>query len=201
MFFLFRVIRRAIGSLISLVLLAGLLLVGYVYYTGGQDQRTPTDAIVVLGASQFDGEPSPVFANRLDHSLDLILHDVAPVIITIGGKQPGDRFTEASAGRNYLIDSGLLPDQVIAIPTGGDTLESMTAVQVLLKKRGWDHITVVSDPAHVARIKIIAGNLGITSESSPTEIGPGTEITTDYIIREVGGILHFLVIDRWSVSS
>lgn len=201
MFFLIRQIRRAIGSLVSLLILAGVILVGYLLYGAHQDQRTHTDAIVVLGASQFDGEPSPVFANRLDHALDLILHDVAPVIITVGGKQPGDRFTEASAGRNYLIDSGLLPDQVIAVPTGGDTLESMTAVQVLLKKRGWDHITVVSDPAHVARIKIIAGNLGIASESSPTKIGPGTEVTTDYVIREVGGILHFLVIDRWSVSS
>jgi uncharacterized SAM-binding protein YcdF (DUF218 family) len=199
MFLLFKLIRRALSSLVSLTLLAGLLLVGYVYYTAHQDQRVSTDAIVVLGASQFDGEPSPVFANRLDHALDLILHDVAPVIITVGGKQPGDRFTEASAGRNYLIDSGLLADQVIAIPTGGDTLESMTAVAVLLKKKGWDHITVVSDPAHLARIKLIAGNLEITSESSPTEIGPGSELTAEYVIREVGGILHFFVLDRWGL--
>lgn len=201
MFLLFKLIRRAVSSLISLVLLAGLLLVGYVYYTAHQDQRTKTEAIVVLGASQFDGEPSPVFANRLDHALELTLQDVAPVIITVGGKQPGDRFTEASAGRNYLIDSGLLPEQVLAIPTGGDTLESMTAVAVLLKKKGWNHITVVSDSAHLARIKIIAGNLDIVSESSPTEIGPGSEITPEYVVREVGGILHFLVLDRWGVTA
>lgn len=201
MFFLLRTVRRAVSSVTSLLLLAALLLVGYVYYTAHQDQRTPTDAIVVLGASQFDGQPSPVFANRLDHALDLILRDVAPVIITVGGKQPGDRFTEASAGRNYLIDSGLLPHQVIAIPTGGDTLESLTAVAVLLKKKEWTHITVVSDPAHIARIKIIAGNLGFASESSPTTVGPGSEITPDYIVREVGGILHFLVLDRWGVTA
>lgn len=201
MFLLFKLLRRAVSSMVSLVLLAGLLLVGYVYYNAHQDQRLKTDAIVVLGASQFDGEPSPVFANRLDHALDLILRDVAPVIITVGGKQPGDRFTEASAGRNYLIDSGLLPEQVIAIPTGADTLESMTAVAVLLEKRGWTHITVVSDPSHVARIKIIAGNLDIISESSPTSIGPGSEITPEYVVREVGGILHFLILDRWGITA
>lgn len=190
-----------ISSVFSLLLLFGLATTGLVYFNANQDERTKTDVIVVLGAAQFNGEPSPVFANRLDHALELILLDVAPVIVTVGGKQPGDRFTEASAGRNYLIDSGLNPNQVIAIPTGSDTLESLTAVSVLLNKKKWHNVTLVSDPAHMARTQAIATHFGFAAFTSPTSGGPGSEMDLDYLVRETGGLLHFWVLDQWSTQS
>jgi len=197
MFLPLRLARRLIASSLSLVVLVGCVAAGLIVYNAYQDQRTHTDAIVVLGAAQFNGTPSPVFANRLDHAMDLILQDVAPVIITVGGKQPGDRYTEAGSGRAYLIDGGLTEKQVIAIPTGSDTLESLTAVAVLLHKNGWTSITVVSDPAHMARIKSISDALGFSTKTSPTSGGPGSELTIEYVARETAGLLHFWAIDQW----
>lgn len=201
MFFIPKLIGKMISSVFSLLLLFGLATTGFVYFNANQDERTKTDVIVVLGAAQFNGEPSPVFANRLDHALELILLDVAPVIVTVGGKQPGDRFTEASAGRNYLIDSGLNPNQIIAIPTGSDTLESLTAVSVLLNKKKWHNVTLVSDPAHMARTQAIATHFGFAAFTSPTSGGPGSEMDLDYLVRETGGLLHFWVLDQWSAQS
>lgn len=200
MFFIPRLIGRLISSALSFVLLLGLGTTGFVYFNAHQDERTKSDVIVVLGAAQFNGDPSPVFANRLDHALELILLDVAPVIVTVGGKQPGDRYTEASAGRNYLIDSGLSPEQVIAIPTGSDTLESLTAVTVLMRKKKWNSMTLVSDPAHMARTQAIASHFGFAAFTSPTVGGPGSDMDLDYLVRETGGLLHFWILDQWSAQ-
>jgi uncharacterized SAM-binding protein YcdF (DUF218 family) len=199
MFLLFGLARRIIASAISFVILLGFVGVGYVVYYSKADQRETTDVIVVLGASQFDGEPSPVFANRLDHALELVMLDVASSVITVGGKQPGDRFTEASAGRQYLIASGLSPDQVFAVPTGSDTLSSLEAVAVQAKKRGFSRVTLVSDPAHMARVRFIAAGLGLEVFSSPTSSGAGTTVDLDYVVREVGGIAHYFLLDRWGI--
>ena len=200
MFFIPRLIGKMVSSVLSLLILFGLGTAGFVYFNAKQDERNKSDVIVVLGAAQFNGEPSPVFANRLDHALELILLDVAPVIVTVGGKQPGDRFTEASAGRNYLIDSGLTAKQVIAIPTGSDTLESLTAISILMKKKEWNSVTLVSDPAHMARTQAIATHFGFAAFTSPTSGGPGTDLTLDYLVRETGGLLHFWILDQWSTQ-
>ena len=199
MFRLGRFVVRLVSSLISLILLAVVAAAGYVIYESRQQDDSPTQAIVVLGAAQFDGEPSPVLANRLDHALELATAEVAPLVLTVGGKRPGDRFTEASAGRNYLIDSGLLPDQVIAIPTGSDTFSSLEAVANYALKHDLHSLTIVSDPAHVARVKAIAERLGLYANVSPTASGPGSEVTPDYLVREVGGLLQFWLVRSWSL--
>ncbi len=201
MFLGFKLVRRIFSAAFSLVLLSIFGLAGFVVYNGKQIDLTPTDAIVVLGASQFDGDPSPVFANRLDRALDVMLLEVAPVVITVGGKQPGDRFTEASAGRQYLIDSGLLPDQVRSIPTGSDTLTSLKAVAVFLNKIDAKKVTVVSDPAHVTRAKFILQSLGFEVTLAPTLNGPGTSFNLDYLVREVAGTLQFFAFEQWGINA
>jgi uncharacterized SAM-binding protein YcdF (DUF218 family) len=177
------------------------MLAGWVHVNGRQIQLEPSDAIVVLGASQFDGDPSPVFANRLDRALEVSLLGVSDQIITVGGKQPGDRFTEASAGRDYLIDSGLKPKKIEAIPTGSDTVSSLQAVAVYLNKISAETVTVVSDPAHVTRSKIILEKLGFEVFLAPTLNGPGSEFKLEYQLREVAGILHFWLIDQWGIDA
>ena len=145
---------------------------GRIWWVARQDARPPSDAIVVLGASQFDGRPSSWFAARLAHALDLYEEDVAARIITVGGNQPGDRFTEASAGRRWLVDRGVDPEVVIALGVGADTLESMRAVDDLYEEERWDSAVLVTDPWHSLRARTMARDLGIDAETSPTRQGP-----------------------------
>lgn len=160
----------------------------------------PSDAIVVLGAAQFNGTPSPVFATRLDHAKDLYLQGVAPTIITVGGNQPGDLFTEAEAGKMYLEDAGVAPESIIAVPTGEDTLTSLTAVAEEMAERGLSSITVVSDPTHMARSLAIADRLGMVAQPNGTNAGDGTNVTAEYVARETVGYLYFVFAQQWPVE-
>lgn len=164
---------------------------------GGVDDRRASDAIVVLGAAQYDGQPSPVLASRLDHAKTLYRQSVAPRIITVGGKQPGDRTTEARAGMNYLVDHGVAATDVAAVPVGRDTKQSMIAVAKMAKREGWDNVTLVSDPAHMARVDAIARQVGFTTHLSPTRRGDGSSLTGEYVARETAGWLAFNIVQRW----
>ncbi len=125
-------------------------------------------AIVVLGAAQYDGRPSPVFEGRLDHAALLWEQGRADLVVTVGGNQPGDRTTEAAAGRRYLLQHGVPDSAVVAIPVGNTTLESLEAAADHLLENGVTTAFLVSDPWHNARIKAMAGDLGITGYASAT---------------------------------
>jgi uncharacterized SAM-binding protein YcdF (DUF218 family) len=195
MFSPFKWLRRIISSIISFILIIVLGTAAFIYIQSSKDERTPSDAIIVLGAAQFDGTPTEIFANRLDHAYELVETGVAPRVITVGGKQPGDRFTEAQAGKKYLVAKGLKRSRIFAVPMGSDTYESIAAIALLMKMKNWNSVTVVSDPAHVARSKIIMQAFGFEAFSSPTQSGPGTEIGVDYLVRETGGTLQFLFLN------
>ena len=125
-------------------------------------------AIGVLGAAQYDGRPSPVFEGRLDHAALLWEQGRADLVVTVGGNQPGDRTTEAAAGRRYLLQHGVPDSAVVAIPVGNTTLESLEAAADHLLENGVTTAFLVSDPWHNARIKAMAGDLGITGYASAT---------------------------------
>lgn len=169
---------------------------GWVWYTARQDDRAATDAIVVLGASQYNGVPSPVFEARLRHAQVLYLDGVAPVIVTVGGKQPGDNFTEAAAGRNWLIEVGIPSDRIIAVEEGSDTLQSVRAVSTVFADNAWDEATLVSDPWHSLRSKVMASDHGIDSGTSPSRSGPAViERRTQlwYITRETASLWYYWI--------
>ncbi len=195
MFSPFKWIRRILSAIISFVLIVLVGTAGFIYVQSSKNELDPSDAVIVLGAAQFDGTPTEVFANRLDHAFDLVKTGVAPRVITVGGKQPGDRFTEAQAGKKYLVSKGLKRSKIFAVPMGSDTYESIAAIALLMKMKKWKSVTVVSDPAHVARSKIIMQAFGFDAYSSPTQSGPGTEVSIDYLIRETGGTLQFLFLN------
>ncbi|MFM1787507.1 MAG: hypothetical protein RL228_1457 [Actinomycetota bacterium] len=195
MFSPFKWIRRILSAIISFVLIVLVGTAGFIYVQSSKNELNPSDAVIVLGAAQFDGTPTEVFANRLDHAFDLVKTGVAPRVITVGGKQPGDRFTEAQAGKKYLVSKGLKRSKIFAVPMGSDTYESIAAIALLMKMKNWKSVTVVSDPAHVARSKIIMQAFGFDAYSSPTQSGPGTEVSIDYLIRETGGTLQFLFLN------
>jgi uncharacterized SAM-binding protein YcdF (DUF218 family) len=165
---------------------------GRVWWVARQDQRAPADAIVVLGASQWDGTPTSVFAARLDHAVTLWSDGVSPTVVTVGSKLPGDRFTEAGSGRSYLIDHGVAPSAVLAVPVGHDTWGSLRAVDRLAEREGWDSVVLVSDPWHEFRSREMAERLGLVATTSPTRSGPSVwtrraELTS--IARETAAYL------------
>ena len=196
--------RRALRWVLVLVLLGvvvvPLALAGMVVATARHDDRTPTDAVVVLGAAQFNGRPSPVLEARLQHARSLYDDEVAPRIITVGGNQPGDVTTEAQAGKDWLVQAGTPRASVTAVPTGSDTLGSLSAVAKLMAAKGWTSATIVTDPPHLARSLAIARALGIDAHGSPTSSGSGSSITADYVGRETAGLLWFWLAERRRVD-
>jgi len=188
-----------VAAVVAVLVLVPVAAFGYVWRVALADDRTPTDVILVLGAAQFDGRPSPVLSSRLDHARGLFRDDVAPRVVTMGGNQPGDRFTEASAGKRYLVDAGVPASRVVAVGEGSDTVSSMTAVARLMAERGWTSATLVTDPAHEARSLAIARRLGIDARTSPTTSGDGSAITLEYLARETAGLLWFWAVEQWTV--
>lgn len=129
---------------------------------------TDADAILVLGAAQYEGDPSPVFEGRLEHALLLYDDGRSPLVVVLGGGQAGDSTTEADAGVAYLHDRGVPSSALLSSPVGSTTWESLLAVQPLLQARGVTRVFLVSDPWHNLRIKRMASDLGIVGYASAT---------------------------------
>lgn len=189
------------------VLVAVLIAVAYPAWLGWQiwtqshkDENRSADAIVVLGAAQYDGEPSGVFKARLDQAEYLFLEGLAPTVIVTGGKQAGDRFTEAEAGEMYLVEHGISSDRILGETEGRTTLESLEAVRVLAEEQGIDTILLVSDPLHLERIKRIALDLGFqdafTSYASYERLDRSTATKVKELVHEVGALLAYEFFDR-----
>ncbi len=174
------------------VVLAGVAL-AYVLITYAQvrhqeglDEARQADAIMVLGAAQFNGRPSPVLEARLVHALELWKQGLAPVIVVTGGKQPGDEFTEASSSAAYLISHGV-PDGAIQREVQGKTSwESIAASARFLKAAKRDRVVLVSDPYHSLRIKGIASEVGLTAFSSPTRTSPEQHVASHELKETLG---------------
>ena len=165
-----------------------------IWWTARQDSSPASDAIVVLGSAQYNGVPSSIFEARLEHAITLYDDGVAPVIVTVGGKADGDQFTEAEAGRDYLAATGVPPEALLAIPEGGDTLESIRAVSRTFTEQGWTSAVLVSDPWHAMRAERMAEDAGIEAETSPTRQGPSVYSRTTqvkYIFRETAAYLLY----------
>ena len=193
-----RGLGRALGRSVALLLLAALLVpvvvAARVVQVAGRDQRVPADALVVLGASQLDGRPGSVLQARLDHALQLYQDGLAPLVVTTGGNQEGDRFTEAESAATWLVAAGVPADSVVALPVGGNTLDSLVPVAELAATSGWEQgVLVVSDPWHVYRVRVMADELDIpVAGTSPTRTGPSTEVATrvvGYVARETAGVI------------
>jgi uncharacterized SAM-binding protein YcdF (DUF218 family) len=137
-----------------------------------QDQRRPVDAIVVLGAAQYNGRPSPVLRARLDHALALYRERLAPLVIVTGGVGRGDTISEALVGRRYLLAHGLSSEAASVRPEGRTTMSSMTAVAAWLRGRGLRRVLLVSDPFHMFRLRLEARRTSLEAYTSPTESSP-----------------------------
>lgn len=181
-------------------LLAAVLLTGYstirIWQQGQQDERRPADAIVVLGAAQYDGTPSPVLRARLDHAIDLYRAGVAPAFVVTGGKGPNDRVTEAGAARAYVTRRGVPEAAILDENQGVNTVDSLAGAAVLLRARGMRTAVFVSDRSHMLRVLRIALDQGIDAWGSPTTTSPADATfarRTRAIIHELGGLALYFV--------
>jgi uncharacterized SAM-binding protein YcdF (DUF218 family) len=144
----------------------------HVWQTSRHDGARRAQAVIVLGAAQYDGRPSAVLRARLDHAADLYRRRIAPLVVVTGGKADGDRFTESQAGANYLHAKGVPDDAILREATGRTSWQSLAASSRFLRERGITDVVLVSDPFHAARIRGIATELGLEAATSPTRTSP-----------------------------
>ena len=144
-----------------------------VWDTSSDVSEGDADAAVVLGAAQYDGEPSPVLASRLDRAHELYMDGRVAAIVLTGASVEGDRFTEAYSGFTYLRDEGVAEEDLIIVDDGTSTWESLAASERVLETRGVEKVLLVSDPYHSYRLLGIAKELGLEAGVAPTEATSG----------------------------
>lgn len=196
---------------IRVIVVASLVAVAYfaltvvqVWRVGTNDQARPVDAIVVMGVAQYDGRPSPQLQARLDHVLTLWRGGVADIVVTTGGNQPGDRFTEAEASANYLQEAGVPESAILQETIGASTYESIEGVHALLSARDMDRIVIVTDAYHASRSRMIAQDFGLEAyvSATPSSVVSGNESLRLHA-KEAAGIalaqvIGFRALDRLS---
>jgi len=162
------------------------------------DDRTRSDAIVVMGAAQYDGRPSPVLRARLDHALELYRDGVAPRVVVTGSKRPGDRVTEAYAGLAYLMKRGVPEQSIVVVDDGSSTVESLGASGRVLHRMGVDEVTIVSDAYHSFRLVGIAEEEGLVARISPTDTPYGTgQLLKEWAVVSASRLLGYQRMVRW----
>jgi uncharacterized SAM-binding protein YcdF (DUF218 family) len=200
-------LRRVLQSLGLTVLIAAVYFfvsLLQVWNTGRSADRQPVGAIVVLGAAQYDGRPSPQLQARLDHALELWNLDLASYIVVTGGKQEGDRFTEAAASRKFFESSGVASDLIFEENSGTTTYASLFAVSQVVRDLEIERVLIVSDPFHLLRAKLIANEVGLDASSSSTRtsvIQGGDAFRRN--LQEaagvaIGRIVGFQRVDSWT---
>lgn len=168
-----RVALRTAAALVAAVVVYTAVTFVQVWQASRRDGARKADAIVVLGAAQYDGRPSPVLQARLDHAARLYERKLASVIVVTGGRQPGDRYSEAQASARYLAEEhGVPEDAVLWEPYGRSSWEQIASAARFLQRRDMNEVVLVSDPFHSARIAAIADDRGLDATTSPTRTSP-----------------------------
>lgn len=167
--------KKLLWRLVVLVLLAAVAWVAWVHgqirYYANRDEARPADAIAVFGAAEYDGRPSPVLRARLDHALDLYGRGLAPLIVTLGGGDEGDRNSEGGVGHDYLLAHGVPETAIIAETQSDNTAQSAERLAVIARANHLNRIIVVSDGTHLFRIHALCEHNGLTVYTSPRPVG------------------------------
>ena len=191
-------VRIALGAVALVVLYLGVTF-AQVWLASRHDDASPADAIVVMGAAQWNGVPSPVLRGRLDHAADLYRRGVAPVVIVTGGKQVGDRVTQGFTGYEYLRSKGV-PDEAIKVEVDGtNSFEELSASAGILRRAGLGtEVVIVTDPYHALRAGAIADEVGLAAHVSPTASGGSIEqFGRETVAVAIGRIITFRRLAAW----
>lgn len=182
-------------------IVASVLVLGWTTYriwdVGSRDEQQKADAIVVLGAAQYNGRPSAILRSRLDHAIDLYEAGDARYIVVCGGRAEGDTTTEAASARAYAIQRGVPAAAILAEDRGRTTLESLRGVARVFDDHGLTTAVFVSDRSHMLRVLRIARDEGIVGWGSPTATSPSDSTLQDRVratSHELGGLLLYFVI-------
>ena len=199
-----RRVLKSLGAIFLLAVFYFLVSLLQVWNTGRSADRQPVDAIVVLGAAQYDGRPSPQLQARLDHALELWNLNLASYIVVTGGKQEGDRFTEAQASRKFFESMGVSSNLIFEENSGTTTYASLLAVSQIASQKKIVRVLIVSDPFHLLRAKLIASEVGLSASSSSTQssVIQGGDAFRHNIQEAagvaIGRIVGFQRVDSWT---
>ena len=184
---------RILGAFVALaVLYVGVTFV-QVWWASRSDDHAPSSAIVVMGAAQWNGRPSPVLQGRLDHAVELYQQGDAPLIVVTGGKQVGDAFTQGLSGYQYLRDKGV-PDEAIKVEVDGtNSYEELSASALILEQaQAGDDVVIVTDPYHALRAQEIASEVGLHAQVSPTDASSSVrQLGRETVAVAIGRIVGF----------
>jgi uncharacterized SAM-binding protein YcdF (DUF218 family) len=187
-----RALRRGLLRLVALFLAGWAVTIGLVWWWSQRDDAATAnarvaDAIVVLGAAQYAGRPSPVLQARLDHARALYDRELAPYVVLTGGRGKGDTQSEAGAGRRYLRQHGVPDTAMLYEDQGRTTFESMRHAADTLARLNAQSVLLVSDPFHMLRLSVLARLHGLTPYASPTRTSPISAnrlLAIEYVMRE-----------------
>lgn len=185
-------LTAAITLLVGLLLLLPIGALLQIVLTSQLDDRSPTQAIVVMDPARSWGAAEPVLQARLDHAAELYRQGTAPVIIVTGPQHAED------SARAHLAALGIPAVDVVAFRTGADTVGTLQVIGNVLRDLDWQALTLVTDPAQAARAQATANGFGIDAHLSPTRKGPGTALTSESVGRETIALLRYYLLTRWS---
>jgi vancomycin permeability regulator SanA len=200
-FFLFRIARRIITAVVLIAILVPLFVAVRIWDTGHVAHAVKSDAIVILGAAQYNGRPSDLLDARINDAMALYKKNFAPRILTVGAAAKGDVFSEAQSSANGLAKGGISRAHIGVISVGRDTLSSTIAYASYMKAKNYSSVIIATDPYHCYRAIAMAGDLGLHATCAPTQKGPGTLQATGirYIIRETGAYLAYKTVGRFGI--
>jgi len=199
-FFLFKIVRRLIAVVVLLVLIVPSYVSYQIWRTGHTAKPVASDAIIVLGAAQFNGVPTPILSARIEEARALFRAGLAPLIITVGAGAKGDNFSEAQSSSNTLKRGAHLVKaaKVVTISVGRDTLSSTVAYAAYMRLHNLKSVIISTDPYHCYRAIAMAQDAGLTASCAPVTSGPGSTSHTGfrYIVRETGAYLAYKTVGR-----
>ena len=194
----FKLIRRIIAAILLVAIVVPLYAIGVTWSAAKNTLTRNADVIVVLGAAQLNGRPGDVLEARLTEAKRIYDAGLAPQIITVGAKAPGDRTTEAASGKAWLTSQGIPGKKITALQVGRDTWVSTENYVKTMKERKLTNVIVVTDPYHCRRAMTMANDLGVVATCSPVKTGPNTveKSGTRYLLREAGAYLAYVSLGR-----
>ena len=204
MVFVFKIFRRIISALLIVIIIVPLYVAGQVWTTAHDaslNKVKPSDVIVILGAAQDNGVPTPILAERIRVAEVAYHQGLAPLIISVGGSQKGDHYTEAAASRMALIKAGIPKSRIVELGVGKDTLTSTTAYAAYMKIKRITRVIIATDPYHCFRAEAEARGFGLTPYCDPSTSGPGSLKSTGirYVVRETGAYLAYETVGRFGI--
>jgi len=197
----FKIIRWVISAILLVVIAVPLYAVALTWHAANNPLTRNGDVIVVLGAAQLDGRPGEVLQARLEEAKRVYDLGLAPRIITVGAGAPGDRTTEAAAGKYWLTTNGVKSKNVTALEVGRDTWVSTENYVKFMKVKKMKDVIIVTDPFHCRRAMTMANDLGVVATCSPVQTGPNSldKSGKRYLIRETGAYLAYVSLGRRSI--